>query len=73
MAGKVRKAEERKLSDAIRQREELHGYMYPGGAPQERVENFMKFYLEDRSFIAQLYELFDPLDFDFMLLKTENG
>lgn len=69
MATKVRKAEEKKLSDSIRQREELQAYMYPGGSPQERVENFMKFYLEDGEFVEELFQLFDPLDFDFMLIR----
>lgn len=72
MADKVRKAEEKRLSTTIRQREELQEYMYPGGSPQERVENFMKFYLEDRDFVEKLFDLFDPLDFDYMILRIEN-
>jgi bacillithiol biosynthesis cysteine-adding enzyme BshC len=72
LAAKVRKAEERKQSDRIRQREEVQQYCYPGGSPQERVENFMKFYLSDPNFVEQLYGLFDPLNFDFMILKKEN-
>jgi bacillithiol biosynthesis cysteine-adding enzyme BshC len=70
LATKVRKAEEKKLSNQIRQREELLIYMNPGGSPQERVENFMKFYLEDEGFVESLYELFDPLDFGYMILRT---
>lgn len=73
LASKVRKAEERKQSASIRQREAIHAYCYPGGSPQERVENFMKFYLKDPNFLQELFETFDPLDFDFMILKENNG
>jgi bacillithiol biosynthesis cysteine-adding enzyme BshC len=69
LSGKVRKFEERKLGDAIRQREEVQQYLYPGGSPQERVENMMRFYLEDELFIEKLFPIFDPLNFDFMILK----
>ncbi|MBW3467780.1 bacillithiol biosynthesis cysteine-adding enzyme BshC [Arthrospiribacter ruber] len=72
LANKVRKAEERKLQTGIRQRVELLDYMNPGGSPQERVENFMKFYLEDDGFVEKLFGLFDPLDFGYMILRTEN-
>ncbi|MGY6744760.1 MAG: bacillithiol biosynthesis cysteine-adding enzyme BshC [Cecembia sp.] len=70
MAKKVKKAEERRLSDVIRQREAIQDYCYPGGSPQERVENFMKFFLTDPDFVEKLFANFDPLDFDFMILRT---
>lgn len=73
LAGKVRKAEERKQGNQIRQREEVQAYLYPGGSPQERIENFMKFYLSDPDFVENLYGFFDPLNFDYIILKTENG
>ena len=65
----MKRAQERKLSDAIQQREAIQAYCYPGGSPQERVENFMKFYLKDPGFIEKLFSIFEPLDFDFMILK----
>lgn len=73
MARKVRRAEERKLSDIIRQREAVQSYCYPGGSPQERVENFMRFFLNDSTFVEKLYPAFDPLNFDFIILKEQNG
>ncbi len=73
LSKKIRKAEERRLNVQIKRREDLQDYMFPGGSPQERVENFMKFYLEDEGFILDLYDLFDPFDFDYMILKPENG
>ncbi|WP_373521777.1 bacillithiol biosynthesis cysteine-adding enzyme BshC [Aquiflexum sp.] len=73
LSKKIRKAEEKRLNIQIKRREDLQDYMFPGGSPQERVENFMRFYLEDEGFIADLYDLFDPFDFDYMIIKPENG
>jgi bacillithiol synthase len=69
LGGKVRKSEEKRLQMKIRQRQEISDSLFPGGSPQERIENFMKFYLEDQTFIEQLYECFDPFDFHFLLLS----
>ena len=73
MAGKLRKSEERRQSETIQRREVLQDYLYPGGSPQERVENFMRFYLEDNSFIEQLFANFDPLDFSFIILRQRGN
>jgi bacillithiol synthase len=70
---KVRKAEERKWETQIRQREAIFNYMNPGGSPQERVENFMRFYLSDDLFIDKIQTVFDPFDFSYMILKIDNG
>jgi bacillithiol synthase len=72
LAKKIRKAEEKKQEVHIRRREDIQQYLYPGGSPQERVENFMRFYLNDPGFIQKLYAQFDPLDFDFMILKIKD-
>lgn len=70
---KVRKAEERKHEIQIRQREAVFNYMNPNGSPQERVENFMRFYLKDNHFIDHIQELFDPFDFSYLIVKLDNG
>ncbi|MFN3801550.1 bacillithiol biosynthesis BshC, partial [Belliella pelovolcani] len=72
LAGKVRKAEERRLATDLNRMQTLKQMMYPGGNPQERVENMMKFYLADEGFIAKLLANFDPLDFNYLILKLEN-
>lgn len=69
LASKLRKAEERKHAHEISLRETIAQHLFPGGAPQERVENFMKFYLDNPHFVEVLFEVFDPLDFDFIILK----
>lgn len=71
LATKLRKAEERKHATEIRIREEIAAYLYPSGAPQERVENFLRFYLEDPDFIQGLFEAFAPLDFNFIVLSQD--
>lgn len=73
LTGKVRKAEERRQAVHIRQRQEIQDYINPGGSPQERVENFMRFYLGNQQFIDELFELFDPLDFSYLILKENYG
>ncbi|WP_194975748.1 bacillithiol biosynthesis cysteine-adding enzyme BshC [Aquiflexum lacus] len=73
LSKKIRKAEEKRLNVQIKRREDLQGHLFPGGIPQERVENFMRFYLENESFVSELYELFDPFDFDYMIIRPENG
>ncbi|MCL6258587.1 bacillithiol biosynthesis cysteine-adding enzyme BshC [Aquiflexum sp. TKW24L] len=70
---KVRKAEERKWDIQIKQREAIFQYMNPGGSPQERVENFMRFYLQDNNFMDQIQEIFDPFDFSYMVLRVDHG
>ncbi|MFD2200118.1 bacillithiol biosynthesis cysteine-adding enzyme BshC [Shivajiella indica] len=69
---KIRKAEEKRQEIFIYRREAIQHFLYPGESPQERVENFMRFYLNDHEFIQQLFDQFDPLDFNFIILKTNN-
>ncbi len=72
LSGKVRKAEERRQVVDLKRMETLKALMYPGGSPQERVENMMKFYLSDEAFIEKLLGIFDPLDFNYLILKIED-
>src|SRR5690606_21999768 len=69
---KLRKAEERKLRTALDRMQHLKQRLFPHGSPQERISNFLQFYLEDPAFIDKLYPHLDPLDFDFIMLRT-NG
>lgn len=66
---KIRKAEERKASSALNKMRDLKQTLFPGGQPQERLENFLQFFLEDPQFIEKLYEHLDPLDFNFIILR----
>lgn len=72
LAVKVRKAEERKFGEELDRMKAVQAYFFPGGSPQERVENFMKFFLSDNDFVEKLFGLFDPFDFDFMVLTPDD-
>lgn len=72
VATKFRKAEERKKATAIQQIAEIKKELFPQGTLQERKINFLEFYLGNPEFIKDLFDTFDPLNFDFILLK-ENG
>lgn len=72
IARKFRKAEERKNKDEIRQLYEVKEGLFPGKIPQERKLNFLQFYLEDHSFLDELYKNFDPLDFSFIILSPDD-
>ncbi|MEX2511482.1 MAG: bacillithiol biosynthesis cysteine-adding enzyme BshC [Cyclobacteriaceae bacterium] len=71
MADKFRKADEKKKHIAIRQLFEVKERLFPKGIPQERVENFLTYYLEDPVFIDSLFLHFDPLDFNFNILEKD--
>lgn len=71
MGTKLRKAEERKLQVDLDRAQALFRYVAPGGSPQERVVNFMQFYLGQPDFLAELMGCFDPLDFSMMVLEQE--
>jgi bacillithiol biosynthesis cysteine-adding enzyme BshC len=66
---KLRKAEERHMVTALGQMKDLKERLFPGGSPQERKENFLRFYLEDDTFLEELYDHLDPFDFNFIMLR----
>ena len=65
---RIRKAEERKMATEISQLAVLKEKLFPNGTPQERIENFLNFSLENPHFLSQVGEVFDPLDFSFYLM-----
>ncbi len=69
---RVKKAEERLHETGISQVLALKGKLFPGGSPQERVENYLNFALNNPHFIEQLFQNFNPLDFRFNILLEEN-
>lgn len=60
---RLTKAEEKKDETSIKQIESLKEKLFPGGKLQERVENFLTYYLNDPEFIHFLLDTFDPFDF----------
>jgi bacillithiol biosynthesis cysteine-adding enzyme BshC len=82
--GEHRKAEkslekiEKKLLKAERKNQEvlvnriysIKEVLFPEGAPQERKDNFLNFFLNDPNFIHLCLESFDPFDYRFHLIST---
>ncbi len=68
MEKKFVRAEKRLHSDRLRQIEAIKDTLFPGGSLQERTDNFLNFYSQDRSFIQELLRHFDPFDFRFNVL-----
>ncbi len=66
---RIRKAEEKKHGIQVGQLQNVLDTFFPNGSAQERHDNFLNFYLNNRNFIQELFEHFDPLDFKFNILE----
>ena len=66
---RIRRAEERKHGIQVTQLESLLATFFPNGTAQERHDNFLNFYIDNRNFIQLLLDAFDPLDFKFYILE----
>jgi bacillithiol biosynthesis cysteine-adding enzyme BshC len=68
---KLRKAEEQRLEVQLKRAQTVFEFLAPGGSPQERVVNFMQFYLDHPTLLEELMTCFDPLDFSMQVLSLE--
>jgi bacillithiol biosynthesis cysteine-adding enzyme BshC len=66
---KLLRAEKRLHADRLRQIEEVKDALFPNGGLQERTDNFLNFYQQDKEFIQKLINHFDPFDFKFNVLS----
>src|SRR6478735_2753923 len=66
---KMLRAEKRKQEDKIRQIEVVKDTLFPNGGLQERTDNFLNFYQQDKDFIKKVIECFDPFDYKFNILQ----
>ncbi|GAB3708976.1 bacillithiol biosynthesis cysteine-adding enzyme BshC [Spirosoma flavus] len=64
---KMRRAEERNQEVGVRQLLAVKNELFPNGGLQERSENFLTFYLNDRQFLQKMLNVFDPFDFRMQL------
>ncbi|MBE7178811.1 MAG: bacillithiol biosynthesis cysteine-adding enzyme BshC [Mucilaginibacter polytrichastri] len=70
---KLLRAEKRRYESTLQQIDAIHDALFPGGALQERSENFGLYYvLWGRDFIQNLIDLFHPLGGDFTLIFEED-
>jgi bacillithiol biosynthesis cysteine-adding enzyme BshC len=65
---KLLRAEKRLHADKLRQIEAVKDALFPNGALQERVDNFLNYYQQDKQFIDKLLTYFDPFDYQFNVL-----
>ncbi len=70
---KMLRAEKRRLHTGLEQLARLRSELFPGGGLQERVENFMPYFLQyGPSFFDELLNAIDPLRNEFLVL-TDSG
>jgi bacillithiol synthase len=62
------RAEKRLHADKLRQIEAVKDALFPGGTLQERVDNFLNFYQQDKQFISKLITHLDPFEYQFNIL-----
>ncbi|MCY7358538.1 MAG: bacillithiol biosynthesis cysteine-adding enzyme BshC [Rudanella sp.] len=60
---KMRRAEERNQEVGVRQLMTVKQELFPNDGLQERVENFLTFSLNDKTFLQKLLNHFDPFDY----------
>lgn len=64
---KMRRAEERNQEVGVRQLLAVKNELFPNGGLQERTENFLTFYLNDKTFLQKMLAAFDPFDYRMQL------
>ena len=64
---KMRRAEEHNQETGVRQLLAVKSELFPNGSLQERSENFLTFYLNDRTFLQKMLAAFNPLDYRIQL------
>jgi bacillithiol synthase len=67
---RLRKSEERNQEINVSQLKQLKADLFPEGGLQERKDNFLNFYLNDKSLIIKLLANFDALNYTFYLLEV---
>ena len=68
---RIKKSEEQKQSIGMRQIENLKSRLFPNGNLQERTDNFLNFYLNNKGFLDELLENLEPFDFRFNVLLID--
>jgi bacillithiol biosynthesis cysteine-adding enzyme BshC len=68
---RLKKAEEKNQETGITQLLSIKNKLFPDGQPQERVDNFLNFYLNNPEFLQELMHLLDPLEYRFHILTED--
>jgi bacillithiol biosynthesis cysteine-adding enzyme BshC len=67
--GKIIKAEKRKQEESIAQIKTIFQVFSPEGTWQERIENFIPFYIKDNNFIKEVVEIADPFKKSMLIIS----
>lgn len=68
---RLKKGEEKNQETHLAQVESIKHKLFPNDSLQERYENFLNFYINNPNFISELKRCFDPLDFQFLIIKED--
>lgn len=69
---KMLRAEKRRLETGLSQLAKLQQSLFPGGGLQERVDNFMPYYLQyERAFFDELLAAIEPLRNEFLVMQED--
>jgi len=63
------RAEARRQEVGLRHLAEVKAHLFPNGAAQERVQNFMTFALPYPDFLQTMASVFDPLDYRYCVVE----
>lgn len=70
---KIIRSEKQKQEIQINQLRKIKDKLFPKGIPQERHDNFMSFYINNREdFFGELFNHMDPFEKKFLLLLNES-
>lgn len=70
IAQRLKKSEERKHETALKQIEALKNKLLPGGSLQERKDNILNFYINDKEFLMTMFMHLEPFDFRFHVISS---
>jgi len=69
---KLMRVKKQKEETSVAQIRKMKEYLFPGGEPQERTDNFIPFYLQQGpAFFDMLKDNFDPFDFSMQVFMEE--
>jgi bacillithiol synthase len=73
LEGRIVKAEKRKQEDTVNQIKALFQTFVPQSSWQERIENFIPFYLKDPDFVKNAVELADPFQRAMLIVNQDSN
>jgi uncharacterized protein YllA (UPF0747 family) len=69
--GKIIKAEKRKQEESVNQIRTLFQVFSPNQSWQERIENFIPFYIKDNNFVNEVVKVADPFKKSMLIISQD--